>query len=130
MTSDFTVIVPTYNRRNYLGLALKSALDQTVKDFEIIVVDDGSTDGSVTMVEQMQKEDSRLRILSHDKNEGPSRARNTGIQDCSSKYVTFLDSDDLFARERIEHLRSRLESGQGQSVVYSDTIPLRAEQLN
>jgi glycosyltransferase involved in cell wall biosynthesis len=126
MTADITIIVPSYNRRDYLSLALDSALNQTVKDFEVLVVDDGSTDDSVAMVERMLKEDSRLRILAHKENKGVSSARNTGIQNCRSKYVTFLDSDDLFSRERVEVLRSRLEAGQERSVVYGDWIRVGA----
>jgi glycosyltransferase involved in cell wall biosynthesis len=128
MTADITIIVPSYNRCNYLSLALGSALNQTVRDYEVLVVDDGSTDDSVVMVERMQKEDSRLRILVHQINKGVSAARNTGIQDCRSKYVTFLDSDDLFARERVENLCSRLEAGQERSVVYSDWVRVGTEE--
>jgi glycosyltransferase involved in cell wall biosynthesis len=129
MAAEITVIIPTYNRRNYLSLALRSALNQTVKDFEVLVVDDGSTDDSVMMVELMQKEDSRLRILTNQKNKGVSNARNTGIQNCRSKYLTFLDSDDLFSRERVEVLCSRLEAGEERSVVYTDSVSVGAGEV-
>jgi glycosyltransferase involved in cell wall biosynthesis len=128
MVTDISIVVPNYNGQHYLGLALKSVLNQTVRDYEVIVVDDGSTDNSVGMIEQMEKEDPRLRILVHLKNKGLSAARNTGIQHCRSKYVTFLDSDDLFARERVESLCSRLEAGQGQSIVYTDSVSVGAEE--
>jgi len=123
-----TVVVPTYNRREYLQLALKSALDQTVGDYEVLVVDDGSTDDSAALVERMQKTDSRLRLVVHGKNEGVSSALNTGIENCRSEYVTFLGSDDLFARERIEHLSARLDDAEGDAVVYSDTKYIDAGQ--
>jgi glycosyltransferase involved in cell wall biosynthesis len=129
MAADISVIVPSYNRMEYLDLALRSALNQTVKEFEVLVVDDASTDGSVAMVEQMQKEDSRLRLLALEKNIGIAATRNTGIQNCTTKYVTFLDSDDLFARERIETLYSRLGAGEGRSVVYTDWITVHKADI-
>lgn len=129
MVADISIVVPNYNMQNYLSLALRSALNQTVQDFEVLVVDDGSTDDSVSTVERMQKEDSRLQILVHQKNEGLSAARNTGIQGCRSKYVTFLDSDDLFARERVEVLCSRLDAGEGRSVVYTDWVSVEAGEV-
>jgi|GEM_PF-3296954 glycosyltransferase involved in cell wall biosynthesis len=128
MVAQITIVVPNCNRQNYLSLALGSALNQTVHDFEILVVDDGSTDDSVSAVERMQKSDSRLQIVVHEKNKGISAARNTGIQNCRSKYVTFLDSDDLFARERVEVLCSRLEAGEGRSVVYTDWVEVSARE--
>jgi glycosyltransferase involved in cell wall biosynthesis len=129
MAANISIIVPNYNRQYYLSLALKSILNQTVQDFEVVVVDDDSADDSVGMVEQMRTEDSRLRILVHQKNRGLSAARNTGIQDCRSKYVTFLDSDDLFAQEGVEVLCSRLDAGEGQSVIYTDWVKVGAGEV-
>jgi glycosyltransferase involved in cell wall biosynthesis len=127
MANDLTVIVPSYNRVEYLKLALNSALNQTVTDFDILVVDDFSHDGSVGMVEEMRKQDSRLRILTHSSNKGPSAARNTGISNSTSKYITFLDSDDLFAPDRVETLCARLAQGEERSIVYTDWVKVTKE---
>lgn len=124
MAPSITIVVPNYNRRDYLRMALMSAIDQTAEHFEVLVVDDCSTDDSVSMVEQMRRDDSRIRILVHSRNKGVSAARNTGIRGSASNYVTFLDSDDLFSRERVERLLSRLKAGNMRSVVYSDAISI------
>lgn len=128
MTPDITIVVPNYNRQDYLGLALRSALDQTLQNLEVIVVDDGSTDNSMRVVEEIQKTDSRVRIFVHEKNRGPSAARNTGIRNAKSKHITFLDSDDLFAPERCQVLCSRLDAEQESCVVYSDVVDVNATQ--
>ena len=128
MLADIAVIVPSYNTSKYLGLALKSALNQTTEESEIIVVDDCSTDDSVTIAEGMQKVDSRLRVVTHEKNRGISGSRNTGIRLSRSKYITFLDSDDLFTPDRIESLYWRLQEGGEQSVVYSDWVKVGEDE--
>jgi glycosyltransferase involved in cell wall biosynthesis len=128
MTPDITIVVPAYNRRDYLGLALRSALDQTFQNLEVIVVDDGSTDNSMEVVEQIQKTDPRVRIFVHQKNRGPSAAINTGILNAKSRYITFLGSDDLFAPERCQVLCSSLDAEQEPCVVYSDLIDVDTAQ--
>ncbi len=128
MTPDITIVIPTYNRHVYLGLALRSALDQTLQNLEVIVVNDGSTDNSVRAVEQIQKTDSRVHIFVHQKNGGPSAALNTGIRNAKSRYITFLGSDDLFAPERCQVLCSRLDAEQESCVVYSDVVDIDATQ--
>ncbi len=87
-----SVIVPTYNRANLLPRAIKSVLNQTFTNFELIIVDDGSTDNTLEIVRHFNNR--RIRCISHDHTKGGSAARNTGINASRSEYVAFLDSDD------------------------------------
>jgi len=129
MTTDMTIVTPNYNRKSYLSLAIQTALSQTLNNLEIIVVDDCSTDGSQDLVERIQKIDSRLRLLVHDHNRGPAAARNTGIKGASSRYITFLDSDDLLAPERCQILFARLEAEEDPCVVYTDWVSIDSTQV-
>lgn len=97
-----SVIIPTYNRAHLVGRAIESVLNQTYKDFEIIVVDDGSTDNTEEVIKQFQKQDKRIKYLLHEKNRGGSAARNTGIKAVEGEYITFLDSDDEWLPEKLE----------------------------
>lgn len=85
----FSVVIPLYNKENYIQDTIESALNQTFADFEIIVVNDGSTDESLDIVEN--NNDSRIKTHSI-KNSGVSRARNIGIQKAKSDYIVFLDA--------------------------------------
>lgn len=87
-----SVIIPTYNRAHLVGRAIQSGLNQTYQDFEIIVVDDGSTDNTEEVVKSFN--DPRIRYIMHEKNRGGSAARNTGVRAARGKYIAFLDSDD------------------------------------
>lgn len=93
----FSVIVPTYNRGERVGPTLDSVLAQTWADFELIVVDDGSTDHTVAILDAYKErvQDSRLHII-HRKNGGPTAARNTGIAAATGRYIALLDDDDLW----------------------------------
>src|ERR1700742_4118116 len=88
----FSVIIPTYNRCAFIGRALDSVLSQEGCDLEVIVVDDGSTDGTPEM---LGRYDRQIQILKQS-NKGPGAARNRGLQEASGEYVAFLDSDDLW----------------------------------
>lgn len=90
-----SVIIPVYNVKPYLERCVHSVLNQTYKDLEIILVDDGSTDGSGALCEQIAAGESRIRVV-HQQNQGLSGARNTGIHQAQGKYVIFLDSDDTW----------------------------------
>ncbi|HEY1195828.1 glycosyltransferase family 2 protein [Flavobacterium sp.] len=89
----FSVIIPLYNKENFIGNTIQSVLDQTFQDFEIIVVNDGSTDKSEEKL--LSFKDSRIRYFSK-KNEGASTARNYGIEKANSDFITFLDADDYW----------------------------------
>ena len=99
-TPSVSVIIPTYNRAHLVGRAIRSVLDQTRQDFELIVVDDGSTDKTGRVVRSFT--DDRIRYLRHERNRGGAAARNTGIKAARGTYIAFLDSDDEWLPEKLE----------------------------
>lgn len=107
----FSVVTPTFNRANFLTNAIKSIQGQTFSDYEHIIVDDGSTDDSASIVDSLSQNDSRIVYLKQ-KNHGRSHARNTGISRAKGKYVCFLDSDDLWRHDHLENIsRAIIERG-------------------
>lgn len=89
-----SIIVPTYNVKSYIEECINSLLAQNYKDCEIIIVDDGSTDGSSQLCDKLQSVDSRIKVI-HQKNGGLSAARNAGLRIAKGEYIGFIDSDDL-----------------------------------
>ena len=106
----FSVIIPVFNRAPVLGQAIASVLAQTCQDFEIIVVDDGSTDNPVTVVAAIG--DPRIRIL-HQPNRGGGTARNTGIDAAQGRFIAPLDSDDVFLPHHLQSMKTLLEGTAG-----------------
>jgi len=100
MTPRVSVIIPVLNRAARVRRAIESVLAQTCQDFEIIVVDDGSTDGTAAAVETFA--DRRITLIRHEQTRGGSAARNTGIRASSAAYVAFLDSDDEWLPTKLE----------------------------
>ena len=90
----FSIIIPLYNKERYIENAIQSILKQTVTDYEIIVINDGSTDNSKEIATKYLSE--KIRIIDHPKNKGLSATRNTGVKNANSNYITFLDADDLW----------------------------------
>ncbi len=90
----FSVIMPVYNKEKYVTRAVKSVLSQNFEDFELIIIDDGSTDGSISEIRKIK--DKRIRIYSLKRNRGASYARNAGIKKAKGDYITFLDADDEY----------------------------------
>lgn len=115
------VIIPAYNQGHYLGEAIESVLKQTYPDFELIVVDDGSTDNTREVTTHIL--DPRL-IYIYQENRGLSAARNTGIRNSSAPYLTFLDSDDLFLPEKLELLSTCLDENPKLGLVAGQAIPI------
>lgn len=103
----FTVIIPLYNKERHIGRAIKSVINQTYKDFELIVVDDGSTDNGVEEVNKI--EDSRIRLI-RQKNCGVSSARNKGISEAKYDYIGFLDADDAWKPNFLESIKNLIIS--------------------
>ena len=101
-TPTISVIVPVFNVEKYVEESLRSVLDQSFKDFELIVVDDASPDGSHDICQKLAKSDARIKIIRHEFNRGSSEARNTGLIYAQGKYVYFFDSDDLLLENALE----------------------------
>lgn len=98
---EVSIIVPVYNNEKYLRQCLDSIINQTFKDIEVILVDDGSTDNSASICEEYAKEDSRV-VFIHSENKGVSNARNIGIDKSKGKFIMFCDSDDWIENDYIE----------------------------
>lgn len=97
------VVVTCYNDEPYLTECLRSVQQQTLVEFECIIVDDASTDTSVAIAKDFVADDPRFMFIAHGKNQGPSAARNTGLKRVKAPFVAFLDSDDLLLRDNLEH---------------------------
>lgn len=98
-----SVIIPVYNVEKYLTRCVESIKEQTYTNLEILLIDDGSTDSSGALCDELAETDTRIRVI-HQKNGGVSKARNTGIVNAKGKYFAFMDSDDYATRDIIEHL--------------------------
>ena len=98
MDSRLSIIIPVYNNENYLCPALQSVLAQTYPDFEVLVIDDGSTDGSLAICREFAQKDDRLRVIQKE-NGGVSSARNRGLEEAAGQYIAFVDGDDCIDPE-------------------------------
>jgi len=99
---EVSIIIPTYNREKFLSKAIKSILTQTFKDFELIIVDDGSIDNTREIVNGFIKQDRRIRYIYRKNSGGTSVPRNEGIKQANGNYIAFLDSDDQWLPEKLE----------------------------
>lgn len=111
-----SVVIPAYNAMNYLPETLENALSQTYDDFEVIVVNDGSSDETEQWVSQIK--DSRVKLISQ-KNQGLAGARNTGIAHAKGEYIAFLDADDLWEPTKLEKQLRVLEENPEVGLVYT-----------
>ena len=137
MDELISVIVPVYNGKKYLPICMKSLLEQTYRNLEVILVDDGSKDGSGAMCDAYAAQDSRVRVI-HQANGGVSSARNAGLDQVIGKYVTFVDADDYVEPDYLKRLyedltrhEADLSSCDYQEVIQGDVaktaIPFVAE---
>ena len=97
-----TIITPSYNCKKVFKATFDSVLSQTYKDFEWIIIDDCSTDGSYEYIKELTKDDKRIKVLQTPKNGGSAVARNIGLKHATGRYITFLDSDDLLDPNYLE----------------------------
>lgn len=112
-----SIITPVFNGAEYLDIAINSALAQTISDWELIVVDDGSTDNTPKILNQYQ--DKRI-IRLHQENQGEACARNTGLNIARGQYISFLDADDILLPNSLANLSKFLDEHQDYDVVFSD----------
>ena len=103
-----SVIVPVYKVEKYLDNCIESIVNQTYRNLEIILVDDGSPDNCPAMCDKWAKKDSRIKVI-HKENGGVSEARNTALDVITGEYVTFVDSDDWIDSDMLEYMQSELE---------------------
>jgi glycosyltransferase involved in cell wall biosynthesis len=115
-----SIIIPTYNRGNIIGETITSIVNQTYKEWEIIIVDDGSTDRTEQTIEDFMKF-YPIKYGKINQNKGPSFARNTGMKVANGSYAAFLDSDDVWASTFLEKLSSVLDDNYKVGLVYCDS---------
>lgn len=113
------MIVPAYDAEATIGSTIRSILAQTRHDFEVVVVDDGSTDETVARVEELRQHDPRVHLIQQE-NAGVAAARNAGIAASTATYVSFLDSDDLFMTSYLDSVGSTLDSNPKLGIAFSD----------
>jgi len=102
-----SVVIPTYNREDALPKAIDSILEQTIDDFEVVIVDDGSEDGTQELIKGYS--DDRIRYIKHEHNKGQNTARNTGLRAAEGTYISYLDSDDVLLPHHLEKAVTKLE---------------------
>lgn len=137
-TLEFSIIIPFYNAENSIDRCLQSILEQTLPDFEVILIDDGSVDNSNNICRCFAEKDTRFKIFNQ-QNQGPSVARNRGLDSASGKYVVFIDSDDFIEVNFLEIIKRAFENKKADVVFigYSEysfdgkllkrCIPLKSE---
>ncbi len=104
-----SVIIPTFNREHLLRRSVESVLKQSFSDFQLLVVDDGSDDGTKALIESI--EDPGIEYIRHETNRGVSAARNTGVRHSDGEFVAFLDSDDTWAESKLERQVAAFDAG-------------------
>ncbi len=114
--TKFSIVMPVYKVEQYIAQSLKSVLEQTFSDFELILVDDCSPDNSIKIAQEFAKEDSRIKIITQPKNMGCGRARNTGVQHATGKYLLVWDPDDWVENNYLELVYNIFENYDVDSV--------------
>lgn len=98
----FSIITPNYNGEKYLKYTIEAVLAQTLDDWEMLIVDDCSTDNSVEIIENYAAKDSRIKLFKHEKNSGAAAARNSALKTARGKYIAFCDGDDIWHPQKLE----------------------------
>ena len=135
METLVSIITPTYNSEKFISETIQSVLNQTYQNWEMIIVDDCSTDNTKALTEEWSKKDSRIKSIALATNSGPAKARNAGIELATGDYMTFLDADDIWFTDFIENsiktinqtgihfvFSSYKRSNENLEFVYSDFI--------
>lgn len=104
-----SVVIPVYNAGKYLERTLECVINQTFKDFEVLCINDCSTDNSVELLEEFAKKDYRIKIINNEKNLGAALTRNVGIDNARGEYIYFLDSDDYIEQKYLECMVEKIE---------------------
>lgn len=97
-----SIIMPAYNAERFIRESIESVIDQTYKEWELLVINDFSNDLTKVIIEDYCKKDKRIKLLEQEKNKGVVKARNRGIKESKGKYIAFLDSDDLWKNNKLE----------------------------
>ena len=117
-----SVIVPSYNHERYLTQAIESILRQTFSDFELIVIDDFSEDGSAKIISEYAKKDDRIRCLFHKSNQGIARTLNEGMPMSRGEYIAYTSSDDIWEKERLEVGVEIMDRSPNVGLLHSESV--------
>lgn len=128
MSTKFTVVIPVYNTEKYLEECVLSVTGQSFSDVEILLIDDGSTDGSPALCDKLAQSDARIRVI-HKENGGAATARNLGIKEALGKYVMFLDSDDWLDGDAIETLAAHADKNDADVIRFNYVREFGDKQL-
>ncbi|WP_416147719.1 glycosyltransferase family 2 protein [Salipaludibacillus sp. HK11] len=122
-----SVITPSYNSERYIGKTIESVINQTYQNWEMIIVDDASSDETVPLINQYKKEDSRIHVIALEENKGAANARNVAIQQSEGRFIAFLDSDDEWMAEKLQkQIQFMLE----KDIAFSHTTYWVVDQSN
>lgn len=128
MSEKVSVIMPVHNAARYIEAAIRSVMAQTYKNWELLVVDDASSDISMEIARRLANEDARIRILHNDRPTGyPATPRNVAVDAAEGRYIAFLDSDDIWLPDKLEHQLPFFEESSEIGVVFSDYEKVDAE---
>ncbi|TJY34755.1 glycosyltransferase family 2 protein [Pontimicrobium aquaticum] len=109
-----SIIMPSYNSEPYIAASITSVINQTYQDWELIIVDDASTDNSYNIISEFSKKDNRIKLIKQTQNLGAGAARNTAIKAAKGNYIAFLDSDDIWKphklEKQLEYMRSKAKA--------------------
>lgn len=118
--AQISVIVPVYNGAKYINKCIEMIINQTFKNFELIIIDDGSTDNTKEMINEYAKKDTRIKLISK-KNEGTWAARNRGIDESIGKYIVFFDCDDWYEDDLLQEMYQSIENNDVDLVISGQT---------
>ena len=116
----FSVVMTTYNRADQLPRVIESVLNQTYKDFEFVILDDGSTDSTQEILSFWKARDSRIRLIKNEKNKGIPYSRNKLIQEAHGKFITTIDSDDMMYQNLLQEVADYLVQNPDADIIYGD----------
>lgn len=114
-----SIIMPSYNHREFISIAIESVLNQTVTDLELIIVDDASKDNSRQIIKEYGEKDSRIKPLFHEENKGIARTVNDGVERAKGKFIAFIGSDDVWHKDKLEKQVGILEKNENL-IVWSE----------
>jgi len=115
------IILPNYNKGEYLNEAINSVFNQTLKNWKLYIIDDNSTDNSINIINKFSQSE-KIKIIKLSKNKGPSFCRNYGMRISKAKYISFIDSDDVWFRQKLEKQIKFMETN-NLNFTYTDYIP-------
>jgi glycosyltransferase involved in cell wall biosynthesis len=122
MSCEVSVIIPTYNRAQFVERAVRSVLAQTYEDFELLVIDDGSSDQTQNTIKRIP--DRRIKYIRHSNNKGVSAARNTGIKHAEGNFIALLDDDDVWLPTKLEQQMKYFQTRPDAGAVYTGCISI------